>query len=261
MKRYLAFLFGVSSYGIFFATFLYLIGFLANAFVPKGIDTGAPGDALVALAVNVGLIALFGLQHSIMARPRFKAVWTKIVPRPIERSVYVLFSSLALIALYAWWQPMPAVVWQAQTPAVAALCTAVFALGFGLVLVSTFVIDHFDLFGLRQVFLHLRNRPYEALPFQVRFLYRVVRHPLYVGWFLAFWATPVMTVGHLLFAAGMSAYIVIAVRHEERDLVRYHGKDYVEYQRRVPKFVPRLGAVHAAIAPASKRAATSTGSH
>jgi protein-S-isoprenylcysteine O-methyltransferase Ste14 len=257
MGRYLAFLFGVTSYGVFFATFLYLIGFLANAFVPKGIDTGVPGDPWLALAVNLGLIALFGVQHSVMARPGFKAVWTKIVPRPIERSVYVLCSSLVLIALYVWWQPLPAVVWQA-TPAIAAFCWGVFALGFGLVLVSTFVIDHFDLFGLRQVFLHLRKKPYEALPFQVRFLYRIVRHPLYVGWFLAFWATPVMTVGHLLFAAGMSIYIVIAVRHEERDLVRHHGRDYVEYQRRVPKFIPRLGAAQAAVVP-SKTAATTAG--
>ncbi len=261
MGRYLAFLFGVASYGLFFATFLYLLGFVANTVVPKGIDTGSPGDPVLALVVNLGLIALFGLQHSVMARPAFKAQWTRIVPRPIERSVYVLFSSLALIALYAVWQPLPAVVWQASTPIVAALCTGVFALGVVLVLVSTFVIDHFDLFGLRQVFLHLRKKPYEALPFQVRFLYRVVRHPLYVGWLLVFWATPLMTVGHLLFAAGMSVYIVIAVRYEERDLVRQHGKDYVQYQRRVPKFVPRLGAAHAPVAPASSGVATSVESN
>lgn len=249
MGRYLAFLFGVASYGIFFATFLYLVGFLANAGVPKGIDTGAPGDALVALAANLGLIALFGVQHSLMARPWFKAAWAKVVPKALERSVYVLLSSLALIVLYAFWQPLPAVVWQATTPAFEALGWALFAFGFALVLVTTFVINHFDLFGLRQVFLHLRRKPYTELPFQVRFVYRLVRHPLYVGWFIAFWATPTMTAGHLLFAAGMSVYIAIAVRYEERDLARQLGADYLEYQRRVPKFVPRLGAVHQAVHP------------
>jgi protein-S-isoprenylcysteine O-methyltransferase Ste14 len=254
MGRYAAFVFGVSSYGIFFATFLYLIGFLANVVVPKSIDTGTPIDPEFALAVDLGLIALFGLQHSTMARPAFKAAWTKIVPKSIERSVYVLLSSLALIALYAWWQPLPAVVWQASSPAIAALCTAAFAFGFALILVSSFVINHFDLFGLRQTFLRLRNTPYTELPFQVRFVYRLVRHPLYVGWFLAFWATPVMTVGHLLLAAGMSAYIVLAVRYEERDLVKHLGRDYVEYQRRVPKFIPRLGSAHAAVRPSTKGA-------
>jgi protein-S-isoprenylcysteine O-methyltransferase Ste14 len=247
MARYLGFVFGVSSYGIFFVTFLYLIGFLANVVVPKSVDTGTPIHPALAFAVDFGLIALFGLQHSVMARPGFKAVWTRVVPKPIERSVYVLLSSLALIALYVWWQPLPGIVWQAATPAFFALWTAVFAFGFGLVLLSTFVINHFDLFGLRQTFLHLRSKPYTELPFQVRFLYRIVRHPLYVGWFLAFWATPVMTVGHLLFAVGMSVYILIAVRYEERDLVKHLGRNYVEYQRRVPKFVPRLGAVHGAV--------------
>jgi protein-S-isoprenylcysteine O-methyltransferase Ste14 len=252
MGRYFAFAFGVSSYGIFFVTFLYLIGFLANAIVPKGIDSGTPIDPIVALVVNLGLIALFGVQHSVMARPAFKAVWTKIVPKPIERSTYVLLASLVLVALYVWWQPMPTVLWQATTPVGAAIASGVFLSGIGLVLVATFVINHFDLFGLRQVFLHLRNQPYAELPFQVRFLYRLVRHPLYVGWFVAFWATPVMTVGHLLFAAGMSIYILIAVRHEERDLVRHLGEDYRRYQRHVPRFVPRLGTTHAAVKPGTK---------
>jgi protein-S-isoprenylcysteine O-methyltransferase Ste14 len=225
--------------------------------VPKGIDTGPIIDPAVALAVNLGLIALFGLQHSVMARPAFKAAWTKIVPKSIERSVYVLLSSVALIALYVWWQPLPAVVWQATTPAMAAISTGVFAFGFALVLLSTFVINHFDLFGLRQVFLHLRNKPYTDLPFQVRFVYRIVRHPLYAGWFLAFWATPVMTAGHLLLAAGMSVYILIAVRYEERDLVAHLGRSYVEYQRRVPKFIPRLGAAHAAVKPSAAQPTSS----
>jgi protein-S-isoprenylcysteine O-methyltransferase Ste14 len=184
-----------------------------------------------------------------MARPGFKAAWTKIVPKPIERSVYVLLTSLVLIALYAAWQPMPAIVWRATTAVGAAIASGTFLAGIGLVLLATFVINHFDLFGLRQVFLHLRRKPYTEVPFQVRFLYRVVRHPLYVGWFLAFWATPIMTVGHLLFAVGMSVYIAIAVRYEERDLVRHLGQSYSDYQRRVPKFVPRPGTTHAAVNP------------
>lgn len=252
MKRYLSFAFGVTSYGIFFVTFLYLVGFLVNVIVPKGIDTGAPIDPIAALAVNLALIALFGLQHSVMARPGFKAVWTKIVPKAIERSVYVLLASLTLIALYASWQPMPVVIWQAATPIIAATALGVFAFGFALVLVTTFVINHFDLFGLRQVYLNLRKKPYTEVPFQVRFVYRLVRHPLYVGWFLAFWATPVMTVGHLVFAAGMSVYILIAVKYEERDLVRQLGEDYRAYQRRVPKFVPHIGAAHASVKPTAQ---------
>jgi protein-S-isoprenylcysteine O-methyltransferase Ste14 len=253
MGRYIAFLYGIVCYAIFFVTFLYLIGFLANFMVPKGIDTGVDGPFAVALAINLGLIALFGLQHSVMARPGFKAAWTKVVPPSVERSTYVLLSSLALIALYAFWQPMTELVWEAQAPWLVALLWAVFALGFGLVLVSTFVINHFDLFGLRQVFLRLRQKPYTEVPFQVRFMYRFVRHPLYVGWFLAFWGTPRMTTGHLLFAIGMSVYILLAVRYEERDLVRYLGQDYVEYRKRVPKFVPRLTSAHEPVKARAKQ--------
>ena len=244
MGRYLAFVYGTVSYGIFFITFLYLIGFLANFWVPKGIDTGAGAPFAAALVINAVLIALFGVQHSVMARPGFKAVWTKIVPRPIERSTYVLLASIVLILLYWLWQPMPAIVWQAQAAWLVTALWALFGLGFALVLVSTFIINHFDLFGLRQVFLNLRGKAYTDEPFKVTFFYRFVRHPLYVGWFIAFWATPTMTVGHLLFAIGMSAYIVLAVPHEERDLVKALGHDYVEYQKRVPKFVPRLGKAH-----------------
>jgi protein-S-isoprenylcysteine O-methyltransferase Ste14 len=244
MGRYIGFLYGIASYGVFFVTFLYLIGFLANVAVPKAIDTGPTLPLGAALAVDLALIALFGLQHSVMARRAFKDVWTKLLPEPVERSTYVLLSSVALIALYWLWQPMTGVVWQAQAPWLVGLLWGLFILGFGLVLVATFVINHFDLFGLRQVFLRLREKPYTHVPFQVRFLYRFVRHPLYVGWFLAFWGTPRMTVGHLLFAIGMSAYILIAVRYEERDLVRYLGQTYVDYQKRVPKFIPSLTSVH-----------------
>ena len=247
MGRYIGFLYGVVSYGIFFVTFLYLIGFLANFIVPKGIDTGAGAPFAIAFAINVGLMALFGLQHSVMARPGFKAAWTKVVPESLERSTYVLLSSVALIVLYWLWQPMTDVVWEARAPWLVTLLWALFGLGFGLVLISTFVINHFDLFGLRQVFLRLLGKPYTDIPFQVRFMYRLVRHPLYVGWFLAFWGTPRMTVGHLLFAIGMSGYILIAVRHEERDLVKLLGQDYIEYRKRVPMFVPRLGKAHEAV--------------
>jgi protein-S-isoprenylcysteine O-methyltransferase Ste14 len=244
MGRYIGFLYGVIGYGIFFITFLYLIGFLANFMVPKGIDTGIGAPFALALAINLGLVALFGVQHSVMARPAFKAAWTKVVPQSVERSTYVLLSSVALIVLYLFWQPMTGIIWQAQAPWLVAVLWGVFGLGFGLVLISTFIINHFDLFGLRQVFLRLRQKPYTEVPFQVRFMYRFVRHPLYVGWFLAFWGTPSMTVGHLLFAIGMSGYILIAVRHEERDLVKLLGHDYVEYRKRVPKFVPRLSSAH-----------------
>jgi protein-S-isoprenylcysteine O-methyltransferase Ste14 len=244
MGRYVAFLYGIVCYAIFFVTFLYLIGFLANFLVPKSIDVGTLAPLGTALAIDIALIALFGIQHSVMARPAFKAAWTKVVPESVERSTYVLLSSVVLIVLYWLWRPVPAVVWEAQAPWLVGLLWGLFALGFGLVLVATFVINHFDLFGLRQVFLRLREKPYTDLPFQVRFLYRFVRHPLYVGWFLAFWATPHMTVGHLLFAIGMSGYILIAVRYEERDLVRHLGQAYVDYQKRVPKFVPRLTSVH-----------------
>jgi protein-S-isoprenylcysteine O-methyltransferase Ste14 len=241
------FAFGVTSYGIFFASFLYLIGFLANFAVPKGIDTGPAIATLPAVIVNLALIALFGLQHSIMARPGFKAVWTKVVPPSIERSVYVLLASLTLVALYVFWQPLTGIVWQASSSEAVVVAWSLYGLGLGLVLLSTFLINHFDLFGLRRVFLELRRKPYTEIPFQVRFLYRFVRHPLYVGWFITFWATPVMTVGHLLFAIGMSAYILIAVRYEERDLVKHLGRDYVDYSRRVPRFVPRIGAGHEAV--------------
>ena len=247
MGRYIGFLYGVVCYAIFFVTFLYLIGFLANFMVAKGIDSGVAGPFGMSLAINLGLIALFGVQHSVMARPGFKAAWTKLVPESVERSTYVLISSVALIVLYWLWQPMTGIIWEAQAPWLVNLLWAVFGLGFGLVLVSTFLINHFDLFGLRQVFLRLLGRPYTDLPFQVRFFYRFVRHPLYVGWFLAFWGTPRMTVGHLLFAIGMSGYILIAVRHEERDLVKFLGQNYIDYRKRVPMFVPRLGKGHEAV--------------
>ena len=244
MGRSIAFLFGVVAYGVFFLTFLYLIGFVGNLIVPKSIDTGPVTDTTVALLINVGLIALFGVQHSVMARPGFKARWTRLVPEPVERSAYVLVASLVLILLYWQWRPMGQTVWDIQSVWGQYLMWALFFAGFGLVLLSTFVIDHFDLFGLRQVMLNLRQKEYTHGEFRVTSFYRFVRHPLYAGFILAFWATPHMTVGHLLFAAGMTIYILIAIRYEERDLMRFHGENYVRYRGRVPMLVPRFGRVH-----------------
>lgn len=247
MGRLIAFLFGVVAYGVFFLTFLYLIGFVGNLVVPKSIDTGPVTDTTVALLINLGLIALFGVQHSVMARPGFKARWTRLVPEPIERSAYVLVASLVLILLYWQWRPMGQTVWNIQSVWGQYLMWALFFAGFGLVLLSTFIIDHFDLFGLRQVMLNLRQKEYTHSDFNVTFFYRFVRHPLYAGFILAFWATPHMTVGHLLFAVGMTTYILIAIRYEERDLMRFHGENYVRYRSRVPMLVPRFGRVHESV--------------
>jgi len=239
MKRLLALAFGTVTYGIFFATFLYLVGFLSGLVVPKTIDSGAAGSLGWALVVDVALIALFGVQHSVMARPGFKAWWTRFVPAPIERSVYVLASSAVLIALLAWWRPIPATVWSA-TGALGTALTALLLGGVGLVLYASFLIDHFDLFGLRQVVLFFRRRSYSERHFGMPALYRFLRHPLYLGWFVTFWATPTMTVGHLLFAMGMSAYILLAIPLEERDLQSLHGESYRRWRESTPAFVPRV---------------------
>jgi protein-S-isoprenylcysteine O-methyltransferase Ste14 len=245
MKRSIVLAYGVVCYAIFFATFLYLVGFLGNLGVPKGIDTGVPGG-IGALFVNSALILLFGLQHSVMARPDFKKIWTRIVPREVERSTYVLASSAVLIALFAAWQPLPGALWRVEDGVVRAALHGVFLLGVGTVLYATCLIDHFDLFGLRQVFLAWQRRSYSEKRFMTPSLYRFIRHPLYVGWFLSFWVTPDMTTGHLLFAAGMSAYILAAIPFEERDLAHQLGDEYRRYRARTPMFVPRLGRVREA---------------
>jgi protein-S-isoprenylcysteine O-methyltransferase Ste14 len=244
MGRGIAFLYGVVCYAIFFLTFLYLVGFLSNLLVPRSIDVGLAATTLTALTINFALIALFGIQHTVMARPEFKKKWTKIVPTSIERSTYVLITSVILILLYWQWRPMTILVWEAEAAWLQYLLWAVFFGGFGLVLLSTFVIDHFDLFGLRQVWLNFRQKTYTHSPFKVTFFYKFVRHPLYVGWIMAFWGTPRMTVGHLLFAVGMTAYILIAIRYEERDLVRFLGDDYSRYREKVPMLIPRMGKGH-----------------
>jgi protein-S-isoprenylcysteine O-methyltransferase Ste14 len=239
MKRLLIFLYGVVSYAVFFATFLYAVGFIGNFGVPKTIDSAPEAPLAIALVINLALLALFAIQHSVMARPAFKRWWTRVVPEEAERSTYVLFSSLALIALFVFWQPLGGEVWNVESPVGRALLYAGFAFGWGLVLISTFLINHFDLFGLRQVWLQLLGKPYTQVPFRMPALYRVVRHPLYVGWFFAFWCTPTMTITHLVFAIATSAYILIAIQLEEHDLVAAHP-EYAEYRRRVPMLVPFL---------------------
>jgi len=237
--RVLAFLYGVASYLVFFATFLYAIGFVGNLVVPKSLDSPADGPWQTALAIDLGLLALFALQHSIMARPAFKRMWTRVVSPVVERSTYVLASSLALILLFWQWRPLGGVVWSVQNEIGVALLYAGFAFGWLLVLVTTFVINHFDLFGLRQVWRHVRGEPQQGLKFVLPVLYRIVRHPLYVGWFFAFWCTPTMTVTHLVFAVMTTAYILIAIQFEERDLVHEHP-EYADYRRRVPMLIPFL---------------------
>jgi protein-S-isoprenylcysteine O-methyltransferase Ste14 len=239
MKRVLIFLYGVACYAVFFATFLYAIGFIGNLWVPKSMDSVRDAPLANALLVDLGLLTLFALQHSIMARPAFKRWWTRFVPEPAERSTYVLFSSLALIALFAFWQPLGGMVWEVTSPVVRGFLYGAYAFGWGLVLISTFLINHFDLFGLRQVWLQLLGRPYRSLNFVMPAPYRLVRHPLYVGWLFAFWATPVMTVTHLFFAVVTTAYILVAIQLEERDLVAAHP-EYESYRRRVPMLIPFL---------------------
>jgi protein-S-isoprenylcysteine O-methyltransferase Ste14 len=223
---------------VFFATFLYALGFVGNLFVPRSIDGVPRTDFTTALLIDLGLLGVFAIQHSLMARPFFKRWFTRLIPEPAERSTYVLFSSLALIALFAYWQPLGGLVWNVGDAVGRAILYTLFGFGWTLVLVSTFLINHFDLFGLRQIWLQLRGVPYVPLKFGTPGPYRLVRHPLYVGWFFAFWATPVMTVTHLVFAVATTAYILIAIQLEERDLIDALGDDYRRYRERVPMIIP-----------------------
>ena len=238
LKRISFFAYGVVCYAIFFATFLYAFGFIGGFIVPTTLDGPPRGPLAQGIAIDAALLGLFAVQHSIMARRWFKERWTRIVAPQLERSTYVLLSSVALILVFWQWRPLGGVVWSVDDPIGRAVLRSLFVFGFGLVLVATFLIDHFDLFGLRQVWLALRDKPYTKLHFGTPGPYRFVRHPLYVGWFFAFWMTPVMTYAHLLFAIATTAYILIAIQFEERDLVREHGASYEEYRKNVPMLVP-----------------------
>ena len=240
--RVLALIYGVIAYAVFFVTFLYAIGFVGNLVVPKAIDTGVAGALVPSLVVNALLLGVFAVQHSVMARPAFKRWWTKFVPEPVERSNYVLFASLALILMYWQWRPLPDVMWDVQGPA-RTVIWAVFWIGWGTVLTSTFLINHFDLFGLKQVWEYRRSGEAPPTEFRTPLFYRVVRHPIYLGFIVAFWAAPTMSVGHLVFAAATTAYILIAIQFEEHDLVGVFGQSYLDYRRRVSMLlpIPKLG--------------------
>jgi len=240
MKRFITLIYGISCYALFFATFLYAIGFVGNLIVPKSIDSVPTVSLSTALFINTLLLTVFALQHSIMARQFFKRAWTKIVPEEAERSTYVLFSSLALILLFTLWEPMGGVIWDIDNTMARNALHITYGFGWALVLASTFAIDHFDLFGLRQTWRFARGVDYEPPVFKQPILYRIVRHPLYVGWIVVFWATPTMTIAHLFFAVVTTLYILIAIQLEEHDLKSAHP-EYEEYKRRVPMLIPALG--------------------
>jgi len=238
LLKSLALLYAGIAYLLFTAWSLYAIGFLGNFVVPKSIDTAGEGSLAVALVVDALLVGLFALQHSVMARPGFKAAWTAIVPAPIERATYVLLSSLLFFLIFWQWRGMPGIVWQVDNEPARMAIWGVFALGWLIAVASTHMISHWDLFGLRQVMLDFRGKPYSDLPFATRGFYRLVRHPIMLGFLIAFWATPTMTLGHLFFAAAMTVYILVALQFEERDLLDALGAAYRDYRRRVPMLLP-----------------------
>jgi protein-S-isoprenylcysteine O-methyltransferase Ste14 len=256
MGRLLVLLYGTVIYGAFLVTFLYAMGFVSGFFVPKTVDSGTDGPLLQSILINVALLGLFAIQHVIMARTTFKAWWTKFVPKPIERSTFVLATCLCLGLMYWQWQPMTGVVWNVENPAARAVLVGVGLVGWLTVLYSTFLIDHFDLFGLRQVVLYWRRRPYTHPPFVERSLYKLVQHPLMVGFLIAFWATPMMTTGHLLFAIVTTAYIVVGTRVEEQTLLGMLGDEYRDYRRRTWRFLP-LPRRPKAVEPQAEAAAVS----
>jgi len=244
MGRIAALVYGGIAYVIFLVAFLFAIGFVENAVVPKTIDSGTEGGVVAALIINALLLGLFAVQHSVMARPAFKRRWTRLVPQPVERSTYVLLSSLILILIFWQWRPMLGGVWRADNSAVRALIFALSLVGWLMVLLSTFMINHFDLFGLRQVYAHAKQTPPPPLAFTTRWLYTFVRHPIMLGFIIAFWATPTMTTGHLLFAVATTGYILIALQFEERDLRNTFGQTYVAYQQEVRMLVPLPKGTH-----------------
>jgi protein-S-isoprenylcysteine O-methyltransferase Ste14 len=238
LARIATFLYGLVCYLIFFVTFLYAIGFVGNLVVPKSIDSGPAVPLVEALLIDTLLLSLFAIQHSVMARQWFKRAWTKIIPQPMERSTYVLLASLVLLLLFWQWRPMREVIWDVQNPTGRIVLQGLFWMGWGGVLFSTYLVDHFSLFGLKQVYLHLKGLPDEPTPFKTPALYKVVRHPLYLGFIIAFWSTPRMTLGHLFFAAVCTAYIVLAIQFEERDLIEFYGDSYRKYRTQVSMLLP-----------------------
>lgn len=250
MKRILVFAFGVASYLAFLATFVYSVGFIAGQFVPRSIDSAATSTPWVAALTNLVLLGVFGLQHSVMARPAFKRWFTRFIPESAERSAYVLASVAVMALLFRGWQPIAGDVWHVENELARGALQALYLAGFGLVFYATVLISHFDLFGLRPIWLQLIGRDYEPLPFTMPSLYKHVRHPLYVGWTVVFWATPTMSVGHLLFAVVCTAYMLVAIRFEERDLIAHFGEPYRAYREQVPALVPRRRRSVAGIARA-----------
>jgi protein-S-isoprenylcysteine O-methyltransferase Ste14 len=241
MTRIAFFIYGVVCHLLFLLVYAYMVGFVGNILVPISIDSGPAAPLGTAIAIDVLLIVLFTLPHSVMARPSFKQAWTRIVPKPIERSTYVLFSCVLMVLLMWQWRPIGDVIWDVQSTAAKGLLYGLFAFGWLMVPMVSLLINHFDLFGTRQVWLHLKGKPYTHLPFRTPMIYKRIRHPLYVGWMTAFWAIPTMTLGHLLFASLMTVYMLIAIWFEERNLVEHFGDAYVRYQSRVPVLVPRPG--------------------
>jgi protein-S-isoprenylcysteine O-methyltransferase Ste14 len=237
-ERLSAFLYGLVAYLVFFVSFLYAIGFVSGSVVPKTIDSGEAAPAAGAVVVNILLMSVFAVQHSVMARRQFKQWWTQYVPKSVERSTYVLFASLALILLFWYWRPIPTVVWQIDNPQIAIAVSCLSMVGWLIVLTSTFLINHFELFGLHQVASNLSGRPMPAPRFRTPLFYKFVRHPIYLGFMIAFWAAPTMTIGHLLFAGVTTAYILVGILLEERDLVDLFGDDYRRYKERVSMLVP-----------------------
>ena len=238
MSAMLIFLYSLVTYSVFLASFFYLIGFVGNLWVPRSVDVGPDAPLLLALTTDLAVIALFGVQHTVMARAWFKECITRIIPKTAERSTYVLASSTVLFLMYLWWRPIPLEVWRIEQPVGVLLMNVLFWAGWTIASSSTWLISHFDLFGLRQTWSNLRGKVYEETGFSTPFLYAFVRHPLLTGLLLAFWATPLMTVGHLVFALGMTAYILVGVWFEEQDLIRTFGERYRDYRRRVPKLIP-----------------------